>query len=197
MNGKKLKDKVVEMIQESQLKLGFADGSVSVFLPSDSISGDDGSLKSILDEFVSLSEEDLGDVTYYVENGRVAITVPASGSEFVKSMPVNPISRFIIEALGNHATVTELKEGLAKISPSFEWKEVEGDGFRYVLSFPDGTDDRIYCINEEMGHLTYHRFSKEDYPNLPSETNKETEGEYVKMSSIKSNFPNGANGVTE
>jgi hypothetical protein len=32
-----------------------------------------------------------------------------------------------------------------------------------VLTFSQDTDPDVYCISVEMGTVTYHRFSREDY----------------------------------
>ena len=44
---------------------------------------------------------------------------------------------------------------------------VDADGYDYVVYFLDGKpDDYRYCLSMEEGHLTYHRFTKEDYEQL-------------------------------
>ncbi len=29
--------------------------------------------------------------------------------------------------------------------------------------FPSGTDDDIYCLTEELGQVTYHRYSRDEF----------------------------------
>ena len=43
----------------------------------------------------------------------------------------------------------------------------EGTDFDQVLYFQDpSVDEYYYCVKQEMGHLIYHRFLKEDYQKL-------------------------------
>ena len=43
----------------------------------------------------------------------------------------------------------------------------EGSDFDEALYFEDPSiDEYYYCVKEEMGHLIYHRFLKEDYQKL-------------------------------
>ena len=58
-----------------------------------------------------------------------------------------------------------LRQLFSRFSPDSVCERMaDGGDFQYVLYFPDGTvDPYYYCITDEMGHLTYHRFTRADY----------------------------------
>ena len=49
-------------------------------------------------------------------------------------------------------------------SPCVRVDELRNGEFDFLIRFEDGKPDAFYyCITDEGCHLTYHRFTKEDY----------------------------------
>jgi hypothetical protein len=169
MDSKELENSVISTIQEIQVKLGFAKGAVSLYIPLDSLSSPEGSCngsKEILEDFVKNSKGRLGNVDYHVVDNRVIIIVPEKGCRYVSTLPVSPVLKIFVNSVLEHVEIKELKARLQNVSAGCIWKDIEGEDFDSVVYFEDGADPYVYCIKTECGHLTYHRFSREDYSRL-------------------------------
>lgn len=168
MDVKELEDTVISTVQETQVKLGPVDGTVSLYLPLDSIcshrtpSCPDGLLR----DFVNSARSRLGDVEYSIKDDRVRITVPKEGCKYVSKLPVSPVLRVMVDSILEGKDSKELKAGLMRISPGCVWIDTNEKEFDHVVYFKDEIDPYIYCIKEEIGHITYHRFSRNDYIRL-------------------------------
>ncbi|UAL07298.1 MAG: DUF3877 family protein [Candidatus Methanogranum gryphiswaldense] len=169
MDSKELENAVISTIQETQVKLGLAKGAVSLYIPLDSLFSPDGicnGSNEILDEFMEDSKERLGKVECSILDNRVRIIVPEEGCRYVSTLPVSPVLKVFVDSVLEHVETKELKARLQNISADCIWKDIEGEEFDSVVYFKDGTDPYVYCITTECGHLTYHRFSREDYSKL-------------------------------
>lgn len=168
MDVQELEDAVISTVQETQVKLGPVNGAVSLYLPLDSICSHstsncpDGTLR----DFVKNVRSRLGDVEYSIKDDRVRITVPKEGCIYVSKLPVSPVLRVMVDSILEGKDSKELKADLMQLSPGCVWIDVLEKEFDHVVYFKDDIDPYIYCIKEEMGHLTYHRFSRNDYLRL-------------------------------
>ncbi len=168
MDVQELEDAVISTVQETQVKLGPVDGAVSLYLPLDSICPhpDTSCTDVVLRDFVNSARPRLGDVEYSIKDDRVRITVPKDGCTYVSKLPVSPVLKVMVDSILEGKHTKELKASLMMISPGCVWIDVTEKEFDHVVYFKDEIDPYVYCIKEEIGHITYHRFSRNDYLRL-------------------------------
>ncbi|MFA6728802.1 MAG: DUF3877 family protein [Prevotella sp.] len=168
MDSKKLENAVISTIQETQIKLGFVKGAVSLYIPLDSLSSDGTRNKSreTLDAFIKNSKDKLGNIECSILDNRVRIIVSEEGCRYISTLPVSLVLKIFVNSVLEHIEIKELKTRLQRASTGCIWKDVEGEEFDAIAYFEDDTDPYVYCIKTEYGHLTYHRFSREDYSRL-------------------------------
>ena len=64
----------------------------------------------------------------------------------------------------NSCTMDELLAVFNRYGDRVHVEELHNGEFDWLISFEDGQPDAYrYCIADEGCHLTYHRFTKEDY----------------------------------
>lgn len=158
--GNRILDEVVSSVQEMQVKIGSTDGSVSLFLPLDSIEGDP---EEAIRAFRDAARDILGDVECSSDGRRVSIMVPEKGCEYVSSLPVSPILRIMVDSVMARSSLDDIRARLEAVSDGLVWKEVDGEGFDHIAFFTDGTDPYVYCIDSDCGPISYHRFTRRDY----------------------------------
>lgn len=112
----------------------------------------------------------LGQVSFRESRGRVEVTIPPEGAEYVhREIPDPPFLKAMIRLFGTHhdISVDDICACFARFSPDYVCLEMPDNDFDYVLYFQDEEiDPYYYCIKMEMGHTIYHRFIKEDYEKL-------------------------------
>ena len=66
---------------------------------------------------------------------------------------------------GHHATMDEVIELFKAYSARVHVQRMPlGEEFDCLIYFEDGEPDAFYyCLKEDMGHVSYHRFTKADY----------------------------------
>ena len=62
---------------------------------------------------------------------------------------------------------SDLEQVFKKYSKDYVVEDVQIEDFDYCMYFIDETVNKyMYCIKDEGVHLTYHRFTREDYKEL-------------------------------
>lgn len=175
MNQNKLIQNIIDQIKEAQIKLGYVKETVRLYYPTASINallGINAENTEVLLEFLkkesALGNTELGNLQFSVHQGRIEISIPPEGAEYVnRKVPTPAFLSDIIALFGMHHNCSrkDICAVFEKYSPDYICEEMpEGMDFDYVLHFKDETIDAYYyCIKEEMGHTIYHRFTKEDY----------------------------------
>ena len=111
-----------------------------------------------------------GQVSFRESTGRVEVTIPPEGAEYVhREISDPPFLKAVIELFGTHhnLSVDDICACFARFSQDYECLKIQDNDFDYVLYFQDAEiDPYYYCIKMEMGHTIYHRFIKEDYEKL-------------------------------
>lgn len=112
----------------------------------------------------------LGQVSFRESRGRVEVTIPPEGAEYVhREISDPPFLKAVIELFGtsHNPSVDDVCACFAEFSPDYACCKIQDNDFDYVLYFQDEEiDPYYYCIKMEMGHTVYHRFIKEDYEKL-------------------------------
>lgn len=168
----RLMGNVADQVKEAEIKLGYSRGTMRLYYPPESLAALLDASQEALAEWLSqgdvLVDTPLGTLRLTAKAGRVELTVPPEGVEHVhRNMPEPPFLRALIEFFRDphHASMEALRQLFSRFSPDYVCERMaDGGDFQYVLYFPDGTvDPYYYCITDEMGHLTYHRFTRADY----------------------------------
>lgn len=171
MNKEKFIGNIIDQVQEMQLKLGFANESVSLYYPYDSIrflletDAADSEIPALLESILPEG------ITTKITKSRVVVTLsPAVVSNIYENHPPTGFLRDIIALFSKHHGITleDVAEVFEKYSPDYEQITMpEGSDFDYVFHFKNPEIDSFYyCIKDEFGHMIYHRFIESDYKGL-------------------------------
>ena len=156
MNGSELFGRVVSTVQETNLKIGDVSGSISLYYPYE------GDFTVLRDEFKEASKDFPG-MTIEQLSQRIRIVVPEEDSRRLSDMPVKGAIRNVIELTGKHIPFDSFRTEILKRHPDARLVESPYQGFDWILWFPEEMDGDIYCLTVEMGQVTYHRYSPEEF----------------------------------
>lgn len=167
-----LEQNVIEVMEEQQAKLGFDGNAVYLFYPLSSlasllgVSPEEKSILTGLEAFCVHVADKLGKVEYVLRDGRATLIIPPEGGAYVKARLDEEkfIVRLIGLVAGHHASVDDVLRLFRAYSEQVHVERMDNGEFDYLVYFPQGKPDAFYyCLKEEMGHVTYHRFLKADY----------------------------------
>ena len=166
MNTEKLIKNIIDQIKEAQIKLGFAKETTRLYYPVESLNAMLGihakNDKEMLELLASSDIHDtgLGTLHFSAHKGRIEISVPPEGAEYVHEYVEEPaFLKAIIELFrqNHHCSVSDVRALFESFSKDYVCEKMpEGSDF----------DEVLYFVKEEMGHTIYHRFTKEDMENL-------------------------------
>ena len=175
MNCRKLTDNITELLKEEQVKLGYRPETVRLYYPLTSLNRlldcelDAEKMLSELRQFVSCPENPFGPIEISRRGKRFSLAVPPEGAAYVHSL-LRP-GEFIwdlVRAVERHGcTLDEVLAQFHKHSEHVHIERMKDAEFDYLVYFEDGRPDNFrYCITDEGHHVTYHRFSLQDYEDL-------------------------------
>ena len=172
MNTEKLFRNVVDVIEEGQLKLGYREETIRLYYPLHSLNlflqteHDAAGMMEALHTFAAQSADRLGEIAVSRKGKRFCLAVPPQGAACVhaKTDPNGFLARFIA-LIARHGTRMEDVIALFReVSSCVQVDELHNGEFDVLIRFEDGRPDSFYyCITDEGCHLTYHRFTREDY----------------------------------
>lgn len=157
MDGKELFRRTVETIQEMHLKIGDSAGSVSLYYPFE------GDFEALQKGFLVASDGQFPNMALEPMPQRVRITASQEDCARIAEMPVKDTMRDVVTMINDHASFDEFRDAIVGKYPGARFGKAGGIEFDWALSFPEEMDGDVYCISEEMGALTCHRFSREEY----------------------------------
>ena len=178
MNENDLIQNVIDQIKEAQLKLGYAEETIYLYFPLESLNSilqtdykEEEGLLEALRQASAFSESRLGKLSFRLHQKRIEIRIPPQGARYVKEcVPDPPFLKEIIRIFSHsHAlTIEEIKACFEKFGDNYVCEKMQPGGeFDYVLYFKDTDIDAYrYCVKMEMGHAVYHRFTPADYERL-------------------------------
>lgn len=168
-----LKKNIIDVIKESQIKIGYTPNSVSLNYPIDSLNNLLGTncgpeeMNPVLDSFARYVKDDLGEIRFSLKKGKYCFTIPAKGAAYVHENVKD--SGFLTDFISllttrRNISIDDVLEVFHKYSNHVSCTEVNNDEFNYLIYFEDGNpDDYRYCIDFDLDHVTYHRITPADY----------------------------------
>lgn len=173
MNYAKLERNVIEVMEEQQVKLGFDGNAVYLFYPLSSIAAllgikeDTEMAAEALKGFCAHVKPRLGTIEYTLRDDRISLFVPPEGGAYVqRNLNENKfIVRLIRMVQSHHASRDDVIALFHSYSDHVHVEQMPKNGeFDCLVYFEKGEPDAFYyCLKEDMGHVTYHRFTKQDY----------------------------------
>lgn len=171
MNFDKLEKNIMNIINEQQIKLGYLGEAVRLYYPLRSINHllgkklDTEKALEVLKKFSDSVKDKFGEISISVKQERFCIIIPSKGSEYVHNLAgSNEFLSDFIESIAKTRDIKEVEKIFYKYSSDVTVKYLKYSDFDYLIYFTNAQPDAFYyCINKELSHLTYHRFTKEDY----------------------------------
>ncbi len=173
MNFEALKMNIIYVLKESQVKLGYTENSARLNYPLDSLnrlletSLTADEMDSALRAFCEYVMGELGDVKLSDYEGQYTFVIPSEGTRFVhENVQDSGFLSELIELLqsGRAKTIDDLLAVFRKYSDNVRCVEAQEDEFNYVVWFADGKPDSFrYCVDVDLGHITYHRLTEGDF----------------------------------
>lgn len=173
MNYEKLERNIIEVMEEQLAKLGFDGNAVYLFYPLSSVASllgislDEKVILAALNGFCTHVQKTLGKISFSLRDGRIVFEIPPQGGLYVKERLREDsfIVRLIRLVAGHHASISDVLHLFRAYDPNVHIEKMQpGEEFDYLVYFESGEPDAFYyCLKEDMGHVTYHRFTKEDY----------------------------------
>ncbi|MBO7409604.1 MAG: DUF3877 family protein [Candidatus Methanomethylophilaceae archaeon] len=157
MDGKELYQRVVDTVQEMHLKIGDSEGSISLYYPYD------GEISEISEDFSACCRGLPAPITLERIPERIRVIVPEADCRHFSSLPVRETLKDIVELMNSRCSMDEFRNALMRKHPYASFRESDTFEFDWILTFPEDIDADVYCVNDEMGTVTYHRFSREDF----------------------------------
>ena len=178
MNIDRLEKDLEDQIKELQIKLGYARESMRLYYKVSSLATLVGSQATTPEELCAelqneqaLSNSPLGALSLGIHQDRIEITIPPQGAQYVhEHVPTPPFLADLINLFltKHHPSKEEILSLFAQYSSEYVLQDMPDESdFDFGVYFIDATiDPHHYCFKEEMGHMIYHRFLKEDYEAL-------------------------------
>lgn len=169
----KLKENIIYVLKEAQIKLGYTDNAASLNYPPASLCrllGRDlgaAELRKVMEDFCSEVRPLLGEIKISDYDGQYCLTIPPDGVRYVhENIADSGFLTDLIALLREHRAV-DIDDVLAvfyRYSDKVACRKVDDDEYNYVIYFEDGTpDDFIYLVEIDLGHASYHRMTRADY----------------------------------
>ena len=168
----KLRQNLIDALEEGQLKLGYREGAVRLFYPLASLNAllglhaDCAGMRDALLAFARAQRDFFGEIAVSHKGDRFCLTVPPQGVARVhEQLDERGFLAQFLQAVSRHgATMDDVLAVFRRHSNRVVVRRLRGNDFDHLVYFEDGVpNDYYYCIAEEPCHLTYHRFTREDY----------------------------------
>ena len=175
----RLEKNLIDIIKEEQAKLGFRKEAIRLYYPLSSLNhffeaeDSEAEMLARLSGFPASLTKKLGNVTVTAKKDRFCFHIPEDGSVYVhEHTDANEFIRSLVELLQHHGcTMDDIFSLFKDTSENVIFEEMNHGEFDWLVYFEDGKPDAYcYCIADEGCHLTYHRFTKEDYEAFGFET---------------------------
>lgn len=167
-----LEQNLCGVVPEMLLKLGLTSATLSLNYPLSTLcrmfnqSMTMAQMQAALEAFSREHEADYGPIAAAPHEEGFCLTVPSEGAAYIyRHAPNTPFLRDLIAEAQNPACTEEsLIAVFRRHSPRVQIVPMDNAEFDTLVYFEDGQPDAFYyCIDAHDGHVSYHRFSREDY----------------------------------
>ncbi len=165
MDFQRLEKNLIDNIYEAQLKIGYEKRPVSFNYTTQSLCHL-LNVNDITEEILSQFRSDkTGDISFRPIKSGWCITVSEIGADYVHENCKGGFIADLIETVRHHGkSLDDIFNIFKKYSDNVCIEQKNNEEFDYLVYFKDGIPDNYYyCITDEGLHITYHRFTKEDY----------------------------------
>lgn len=167
-NYDELEKNICYVIKEQHIKLGYSANSRWLYYPLSALNhmlgtdcGVDG-MEAVLEGFFDYAADRLGPGSVSHKGERFCLHMDAKASEYVRdNVPDETFLIELVEAFTKHGTtMDDVVEVFRKYSDKVHAEAADSDEFDMLVYFEDGEPDPfVYCLADEMGHVTYHRMT--------------------------------------
>ena len=162
---KELEKNVCYVIKEQHVKLGYSENARWLYYPLSALNHllgtelDIPGMEEALKGFFDYAEERLGPGSVTYKGERFCLHMDPKASKYVhECVPDEPFLNDLVDALAHHASMDEVVEVFRKHSDKVHVEAADNEEFDMLVYFEDGEPDPfVYCLADEMGHITYHR----------------------------------------
>lgn len=179
MDGDELLSRTVDTVQEMCLKIGRPSGSVSLYYP---VAGD---ASGIAEGFRRSASGRFPGTVVEVLPQRLRVIVPEEDCIRMSQLPVRRTMADVVALVDGGKGIDAIKEHIASKYPGSSIRESGCIDFDWILLFPEELDSDVYCLSEEMGRVTYHRFSRDEFLDLGFSLPRRTVGPRSSASNIR------------
>lgn len=168
-----LHEDIIDTIFEFQTKLGASDNPIKLYYPLDSLNRIFGSEMSVDDMAAALllfsdyCVDTLGKTKISHNVERFCINIPSQGIKYAReNVDDRGFLKNFLEVIKNRtSTIDDVVSVFKKFSNNIYFeKTYNNDEFDYLIYFADGIPSKmLYCIKNDLGGLSYHRFTKRDF----------------------------------
>ena len=172
MNFSNLIRNIRDVVIEDQLKLGYRKEKIRLYYPLSSLNNFlDTSLKlaqmtAAMEDFTKFFAGEEGPVEITHNGDRFCFVISEAAVLHIHdSTPPESFISELINAVQIHGiTFPDIVDIFRKHSSHVHVEELDNGEFNYLVYFEDGVpDDYYYCFAVEECHVTYHRFTPDDY----------------------------------
>lgn len=167
-----LRQNIIDVIEEGQLKLGYREETIRLYYPLDSLNAfmgadmDARQMTQALEAFAQEERDTLGEIGISRKGKRFCFAVPPQGAAYVHERTDRSgfLAQFIAMIAQHGTQIGDIVSLMKRFGGGLVMQRLDNGEFDYLLYFEDGRPDAYrYCIKDEGCHLTYHRFTKADY----------------------------------
>lgn len=172
MDYTKLKNNIIDVIKEEQIKLGYRSETIRLYYPLASLNRFLSSdctivqMQKVLKSFCDFVKEELGEIEVANRDERFCFAIPPKGVDYIHTHMGDTafLSEFIKTIEKHGCTIEDISAVFYKYSAHVHVEHTTHGEFDYLIYFEDGKPDSFrYCLTKEGCHMIYHRFTIEDY----------------------------------
>ncbi len=173
-----LKSHIIDTIKEWQLKIGEMEQSIRLYYPKESLcnylSEDKDiaiiKLSALVKDYLNFNAPYLGKINVSNDGNRFCLEISVEGCKYVEENIYTPeFLNDFLSVLKNQSMddIRELFRVYADKHNTSFMEAKEDDGLGTVFYFVDEkVDPYVYCIEQDVFGITYHRFARIDYEEL-------------------------------
>ena len=165
-NYEELFNNICYVIKEQHIKLGYSDNSRWLYYPLSALNHligtdyDTDGMEEALAGFFDYAKDRFGPGKATHKGDRFCLHMDPQASAYVRdNVPEEPFLVELVDTLAEHGTTMDhVVDVFRKYSDKVHAEPADSDEFDMLVYFEDGEPDPfVYCLADEMGHITYHR----------------------------------------